>query len=377
MKIIFFIDSFPAGGKERQALELMKGIVADPANELQLVVMTKDIHYKEIFDLGIQINFVIRKTKRDLSVFRRFYQICRDFRPDIVQCWDSMTAVYLLPAVKLLGLKLVNAMIQDAPAQQNFRNKVWLRGRLTFPFSDAVVGNSLAGLRAYKAPRKKSICIYNGYDGRRTQQIISRETLRAELQIQTPLVVGMVATFSFFKDYPCYFKAAQILLEKRKDITFLAIGDHTDSPASAALIPAAVSPYFRLMGRRTNIESWVNMMDLCVLSTFTEGISNSILEYMAMGKAVVATDGGGTNELVEEGKNGMMVRTSDPVQLAETIGLLLSDPERCRQMGLEGKQKVASVFSNDKMVSTFHDLYQAIKNKQDISALAAGNSNNR
>ena len=365
MKIIFFLDSFPAGGKERQALELMKGLLAQ-GHTLELVVMTKDIHYKEIFDLGIGLHFVVRKTKRDVSVFRQFYRICRAFRPDIVQCWDSMTAVYLLPVVKLLRLRLVNAMIQDAPAQQSLKNKVILRGRLTFPFSNAVVGNSYAGLRAYSAPEQKSVCIYNGYDGRRTKELLDPVLLKKELRIETPLVVGMVATFSHFKDYPCYYKAAVLLLEKRKDITFLSIGDHTDSAESTALVPDALRKNFRQMGRRSNIESWVSLMDVCVLSTFTEGISNSILEYMAMGKPVVATDGGGTNELVEEGKNGFMVRTSDPGQLADRIEYLLDHPESGKAMGEAGRKKVAEVFSNEVMVNTFIGLYERVIRKEKI-----------
>jgi glycosyltransferase involved in cell wall biosynthesis len=151
-----------------------------------------------------------------------------------------------------------------------------------------------------------------------------------------------------------------LLLEKRKDITFLAIGDHTDADASKQLIPETLSANFRLLGRRTHIESWVNMMDVCVLSTYTEGISNSILEYMAMEKPVVATDGGGTNELVEEGVNGFMVRTSDARQLAEKIGFLVDHPEVSREMGKKGRQKVIDVFSNEKMINAFISLYESV-----------------
>mgnify|MGYP003539060011 CR=1 FL=1 len=59
MKIIFFIDSFPAGGKERRLVELMKGLSTDHDIEFELVMMTNDVHYKEIFDLGIKVYFVI------------------------------------------------------------------------------------------------------------------------------------------------------------------------------------------------------------------------------------------------------------------------------------------------------------------------------
>src|ERR1700741_2774093 len=90
MKILFFIDSFPAGGKERRLLELMKGLKKHPGIEFELVIMTNDVHYKEIFDLGIKVHFVIRKTKKDLSIFGKFYRLCKNFKPDIVHCWDSM-----------------------------------------------------------------------------------------------------------------------------------------------------------------------------------------------------------------------------------------------------------------------------------------------
>lgn len=268
MKIIFFIDSFPAGGKERRLVELMKGLRIKQDIELELVIMTRDVHYKEIFDLGINIHFVIRKTKKDISVFSQFYRICKNFRPDIVHCWDSMTAVYLVPVVKLLRIKLVNGMVADTPKQQNIRNKTWLRGKLTFPFSNIIIGNSLAGLAAYRAPAKKAVCIYNGFDFKRMENLTSPENIRRDLGVQTTFIVGMVASFSVYKDYKTYYSAAELLLKKRKDITFLAIGDYTDSADSKNLIHSEYAEYFRLLGRRSGVESFVNTMDVCVLATF-------------------------------------------------------------------------------------------------------------
>jgi hypothetical protein len=93
MKILFFIDGLIAGGKERRLLELMKGIKSGFDVEFELAVMNADIHYREVFDLGIKVHYLIRKTKKDASVFYKFYKICKNFRPDIIHCWDSMTAV--------------------------------------------------------------------------------------------------------------------------------------------------------------------------------------------------------------------------------------------------------------------------------------------
>jgi len=365
MKIILFLDSLGSGGKERQAMELMNGLVADRKNELELVLMARDVHFKEVYDLGIKIHFVIRKTKRDISVFGKFYKICKDFSPDVVQCWDSMTAVYLVPVVKLLKIKFVNAMIQDAPALQNFRNKAWLRGRITFPFSDIVVGNSLAGLKAYRAPANKSVCVYNGYDIARVNCLVDSFVLTKEFNLdEDKYVVGMVATFSVFKDYKTYYKAAEILLSKRKDIIFLSIGKNTDSQESKIMVNPDIEGNFRFLGTRTNIESIISLMDVCVLATYTEGISNSVLEYMVMKKPVVVTDGGGSNELVEDGKNGYLVNVSDPQHLADKIEILLNNEELRYRMGTAGHEKVKEVFSNSKMVAKFESIYRDVAEKK-------------
>ena len=95
----------------------------------------------------------------------------------------------------------------------------------------------------------------------------------------------MVATFSLKKDYKTYFEAAELLLGKRKDITFIAIGKNTDSSESICLIKNGNLEHYRLLGEKTGIESFIAIMDICVLCTYTEAVSNSILEYMALGQA--------------------------------------------------------------------------------------------
>jgi glycosyltransferase involved in cell wall biosynthesis len=353
MKILFFIDSFPAGGKERRLVELMKGLRKRPGIEFELVIMSNDVHYKEVFDLDIKVHFVIRKTKKDISVFSKFYRLCKIFKPDIVHCWDSMTAVYLVPVSKLLGIKLVNGMVVDTPAKKNTGNKTWLRAKLTFPFSNMIVGNSRAGLYAYGAPKKKAVCIHNGFNFERNGNLADKESIRRELGIYTKFAVGMVASFSIFKDYKTYFSAAKILLNKRKDITFLAIGDDTDSTDSKELISSEFIQYFRLLGRRSDVESLINSMDVCVLATFTEGISNSILEYMSLAKPVIATDGGGTNEIIEDKKTGFLVNVSKPNEIAEKIEILLENRAMAEEMGLAGKKRVEEFFSINKMIEDF------------------------
>lgn len=357
MKILFFTDTLDVGGKERRLTELIKALILNKEIEFELVVMSNDIHYKEILDLDIKIHYITRKTKHDISVFYRFFKLCRSYRPDIVHCWDSMTAIYLVPACKLLKIKLINGMVADSPVRQNISNKYYLRARLTFPFSDVIIGNSKAGLRAYKAPDKKSIVIYNGFAFSRTNNLISSDHIRNEIGVDSGYLVGMVASFSEKKDFPTYYRAAQILLKNRRDITFLAIGNRTDSDESRNLISDQLIGNFRLMGRKSKPESFINAMDICLLSTFTEGISNSIMEYMALGKPVIATDGGGTKEIVQDGVTGYLVDQSDPGQIASKIEILLNDAGLRMEMGAKGRKRVSELFSIEKMTGKYVDLY--------------------
>ena len=99
-------------------------------------------------------------------------------------------------------------------------------------------------------------------------------------------------------------------------------------------------------------------MDICVLSTFTEGVSNSILEYMALEKPVIATSGGGTNEIVKDNQSGFLISVSDPWKLAEKAELLLNDNDLRRSMGLAGKEIVRQDFSIDTMVDKYISIYK-------------------
>ncbi len=326
--------------------------------------MSNIIHYKEILELPNRIHYLIRKTKKDLSVFYKFYAICKNYKPDIVHCWDDMTAVISILACKLLKIKLVNGMVIDAPQKRNVFNKSWFRASLTFPFSDKIVGNSKAGIDSYNAPKSRSVVIRNGFDFHRIRYLEDINIIKQQLKIKENFVVGMVATFSEKKDYKTYIRAAQSVLTKRKDVVFLLIGQYTDSGLAEKFISDENMEHFRFLGKKNKIESYINLIDVCVLATFTEGISNSIMEYMALGKPVIATSGGGTNEIVEDKKTGFLVNVSDVEDMANKIETLLNNGEMRIQMGERGRERIRNFFSIELMLENYIFIYSEIINKK-------------
>ena len=364
MKILFVIDSLGPGGKERRMTELLKALKPDLTFDFELVIMSNEIHYKDILNLGIKIHPVIRKSRKDLLVFRSLYRICKNYKPDIVHCWESMTAIYCAPVCKVLNIRVVNGMVIDTPVKRNIRNKNWLRARLTFPFSSVVVGNSQAGLDAYNAPKNRSICIYNGINMSRFSALRDSAVVLNEIIGQVDddvFIAGMVAAFDERKDYFSLIESAIPLCRKHHKLRYVLVGEGIYFENIRRMIPRDLSDRIILTGKRSDVESVIAIFSIGLLMTNTmnhgEGISNSIIEYMAMAKPVIATRGGGTVEAVEDGETGFLVTPSDPCEIADKIEILMGDAILCKRMGLAGLKRIKEKFSINNMVRQYTDLY--------------------
>ncbi len=364
MKILFYIESLRSGGKERRLVELIKGLKNYPDIEMELVLTREDIHYTDIFDTGIKIHYTIRKgLKKDPRLFWKFYKIAKKFKPDIIHVWGGMVAVYAIPAKVLLRIPMINNQIADAPLKVNtglFTHKI------TFPFSAKIIANTSAGLQAYNAPKNKSMVIYNGFDFKRNENIKDAENIRNRFNVKTPFVVGMVASFSILKDYKTYIQAAKTIISKRKDITFLCVGSGDDSEYRKMLSPEELK-YILFLGRQSNVESIMNICDVGVLTSniklHGEGISNALMEFSALSKPVIATNNGGTPEIITDGYNGFLVTPFDPIDLSTKIAILLNDKVKRVSMGINAKNIVEQKFGIKRMIEEFYAIYKNVTNE--------------
>jgi glycosyltransferase involved in cell wall biosynthesis len=370
MRILFFIDSLLSGGKERRCIELLKGLKSYPSVEFEIVVMNEDVHYKEVFSLQTKIHFLIRRTKKDLSVFKKFYKICKEYKPDIIHSWDDMTTVISIPAARLLNIKLVNAMISNTPVQQNIFNKTWLRAKFSFFFSDKIIGNSNAGLNGYGAPPKKCVCIYNGMDFNRFENLKDENLLRKEIfgDNNSPVfTAGMVAAFETRKDYKTLLDAAVTLLEHNMSLKFVLVGDGSNFTQLKNSVPLQFQNKIIFLGKRTDVESIVNLFDVGILLTNSkvhgEGISNSIIEYMALAKPVIATKGGGTNEVVIDNINGFLIQQNDSKRLVDNLQKLINNKDLRCELGLRGAKMAREKFDLKKTTLDYVSVYKNLLNK--------------
>jgi len=359
MRILFFTETLGPGGKERQLVELIKGLNAIENIEIELVITKNEIHYHEIINKGIKIHILLRKfIKKDPRLFFLFYKIAKSFKPDVINTWGSMTTLYAMPTKLILGVPLVNSQIRSAP---NHIISHVFQNRIALALSDMIISNSKAGIISYQAPKNRSTVIHNGFDFDRIEKLESKKALRDRLKIETKYIVGMVARFHDAKDYTTYISAANRVLKQNRNITFLCIG-HGNFERFKKMVDPEMRSFFMFMGPQQNIESIMNVCDIGILSTYTEGISNVIMEFMALGKPVIATDGGGTSELVVDQKTGFLVKQKDPKELARKILVLLSNIDLIFELGQNARRRIEKYFKNDVMVNSYVEVFEQIVN---------------
>lgn len=357
MKVLFFIESLRAGGKERRVIELVKGLIKTHNNlEIFLVLTRKEIHYQEVHSLGIPIYFIERRyLKKDPRLFFKFFSLVKKIKPDVIHVWGHMVAVYSIPAKLILNIPLINNEITDSTPNQNLLGK-----SIVFRYSDRIISNTRIGLSAYEAPLSKSSVIYNGFNFNRISNLRDVDEVRQQFNITTRHIVAMVASFLNYKDYTTYLAAAQAIVKVRNDVTFLCIGEGDDSYYRTS-IPEQFNSRILFLGRQDHVESIMNICDVGVLTTdiryHGEGISNALMEFMALRKPVITTDYGGSVELVEQSVTGYLIKAFDINELVEKINLLISNEKIAKEMGQRALQRVQEKFSIESMVDNFYKEY--------------------
>ena len=360
-KILFFIDCLRLGGRERRLIELLFYLKRNTDFQMKLVLMDKRIYYKNVMDLGIPIVVIERKVlKKDPFLFIRFYKVVREFRPDIIHTWGTMTTFYSLPTKLIFGCGLVSDLIASSPVviKRCSLNNIFFR--FDCVLTDKIVGNSEAGFRAFGISGKKRNLIYNGVRLERFNLIKNRDTICKELCINTKYIIIMVATINSSKRYDIFIDVAEQILNERDDITFIGLGDGSDKQVILNLLEQRHITNVKMIGARTDVEDIISIADIGVLFTKTEGISNSIIEYMALKKPVITTDlVGGSKEIISQNESGYIL-PCDIKLIKRYIEILISNSSLRDQLGKKGREIIESKFTVERMGKEYTILYDQL-----------------
>jgi glycosyltransferase involved in cell wall biosynthesis len=234
-----------------------------------------------------------------------------------------------------------------------------LLGRLYNRLTTLTVANCEAArqalLRDEQPPPESVVVLENGVDLERFLAIPPLDPAAP------PRRVGAVANLRPVKGLDVLVRAATTVSAACPDATFRVAGEGESRPdLERQIAERSLAGRFILPGSVRDVPAFLAGLDIAVLSSRAEGMSNAVLEYMAAGRAVVATAVGANGQLIEDGVHGLLVPPDDPARLAEAILALLRDPAWAARLGAAARQRARERYSREAMVARFEHFYQGL-----------------
>ncbi len=302
---------------------------------------------------------------RGMSQIGKLSKLARQERVDIIHTFFEKSEV----AGWLVG-RLSNAPIWVTSRRDlGFkRQSIYKRiFRLTSGSCDRCVANCLAvrdevAREERLAPEKIDV-IYNGLDFENFEKRSNGKNLQAELGLaQDAPLVGMIANLNFeIKGHSHFIRAAKKITEKIPDAEFVLVGDGALREKYEQMASdLGIRKNIHFLGKRGDVASILAALTVSVLCSTSEGLSNVILESMAAGKPVIATDVGGNPEMVSDGVTGHLVPPADPEAMARAIISLLKNREKAGEMGAAARKVIQEKFTVKAMVEAYERLYGSL-----------------
>jgi L-malate glycosyltransferase len=369
--VLFIIDSFEQGGSERQALQLLRQLHESGDCQMQLACLQKhgsllpfaeQLGLGEIHEYGLTSFYDLNFAKQ----LRRFMACLKNNRIDVVHTHCFYTNVFGMTGAFLAR---VPARITSKGETDGFRTPMQKRAeRAAFRLAHRVIANCQVVrdqlIREGVNPAR-IVQHYNGLDLDRVKVApgFTRRAARSKFALpdERRLITIVANLHNPVKDHATFLRAAARVHASAPDAAFVIAGEGAlmDGLRRQAM-DLAIAEHVFFIGRCDDVASLLIASDIGVLSSKAEGFANAILEYMAAGLPVVATDVGGAREAIVEGETGFLVASGDDAAMAERLIQLLKDPDCAQAMGQNGKAVVARKFSSSNHLYNTLELYDEL-----------------
>ncbi len=355
------VHSLDVGGLENGVVNLVN--TAGLRFRHVIVCMTTAGPLRDRLDPGVEVVTVGKRPGQDLAAVVRLIRLLRAVRPAIVHSrnWAALDAV---PSARLAGVRVIvhgehGREATDPEGRSERRNRI---RRLIHPLVSqfVTVSRDLERwlIEDVRLPDRKVTAIPNGVDVTRFGCPDRRAARRSLGLPDDSLVLGTVGRLDPVKDQAGLLRAFADLLPAHPEAWLIVAGNGPCRENLHGLAASLrISERVRFLGERPDVPVVLAAMNLFVLPSIAEGMSNTLLEAMASGLPVVATRVGGNPELIEEGVNGRLVPAQDSGALTAAIAGYLDDPHLRALHGKASRERVASSFSLERMTEAYVNLY--------------------
>jgi glycosyltransferase involved in cell wall biosynthesis len=368
--VLQLIDSFDQGGSERQAVQLTRLLHASGAYKVHVACLNdRGVLKSDLEQIGFRTipefpltSFLNANTVKQIN---RFAALLKNLKIDVLHTHDFYTNIFGMTAGAFAGVPARIASRRESSKRASHKRLV---ERGAYRLAGAVVANCESvreQLIAEGVPENKIVTVYNGINLERfsPRSNFDREKALATFEIPASTsfrFVGIVANLRPVKDHQTFLRAMQLVQRQVPEAAFLIAGEGELLGALSDLskeLGIADRTFF--LGQCRVTEDVLALSEVCVLSSTSEGFSNSILEYMAAGRPVVVTDVGGAREVVND-ETGYLVPAGDYEAMAKHVTFLLQDAKRARWMGEKARDLVVDRFSSARQLEQIESLYRKL-----------------
>jgi glycosyltransferase involved in cell wall biosynthesis len=367
--VMYPINMMDIGGAQQRLLEIVKGLDKERFKPIILTIYPGGELEPEVKQIpGAELISINRKGKYDFWVIPRMISLLRQKHVNIIHPFLT-PAIFFGLISGILNRTPVKVVAECCGQRLDTNPGRWISYRkmqdYLARFADWVVPNSQAGGKLFTDRGIKPThikIIYNGINFRRLAPDWTRVAqIRSQMGISPDgKVVGITARLSPEKDHATFLQGAKIIHQAMPQTKFAILGDGPIRPSLEKMARELdLVPYVTFFGFQRDVGSYVSALDVsCLSSLGAEGLSSVTLEAMALEKPVVITNVGGNAELVDHGKNGLLIPPRNPQALADAVLDCLRRPEWAKEMGQRAREMVESQYSLEHMIHEHEKFYE-------------------
>ena len=368
-RVMLMTDEMEVGGSQRQIVQLALGLKARGVTCAVLYFINPSFLVEQLQAAGIETIRVNKTARVDPGFVRRLRQAIRAWAPDVVHCYSFTAELWGAIACRLLPARERPVLISSVRGTYEWygRNQ-WRMKRWVSSQSASIISNSREGAeyaaRQMHWPMHHFHVVHNGVSV--TEPDAARVDLLRQHYLQNTFdtLVLFVGRLVEHKNLPRLLQAFAQVVKQRPRTRLLLAGSGPLHDALAAQIgQLGLQDHALLLGEQSEVPALMEAADLVVLPSLREGLSNVVLEAMALGRAVLSTPVGGIPQAIDNGRHGVLVEPTDTDALARALLTLIDDPALRERLGRAAQHKVLEQYSPPAMVSAMLKEYSRVSQR--------------